>query len=236
MLVRLTHHGSITADIEATVTWTGPFAQANATAELFIERSNAAFNSGVIRNDGGTLAEIFTPYGRWTGVADRPIYAPEGWRLPLKHITVWAEIRNVGMNRRIFGATAGDIARMAFRDAIGGTHLPVTLGPILHAPPHINEYEFTGQSLRDVLTFLSEWTGGQEWTITERLQFVWTTYTGRHHTETMVDDGSIFGELQVGTLADRYMEVTDRTEDGEGRMFTAYEMPMFWPSQKTEDV
>lgn len=232
MLVSLYSQSSVTLDLPADVTWQTSNGQQFGSAKLSIPRTSRAWNADIVSERGGFLVRIHTPVGDWTGIADSPSYTPAGMSLDVLHLNTWAAQRHVAAHRRFCGLSGGAIAKRAVEDALAGLGaVPVTIGPILEAPPILNTYEFKRQTLLAVLTDLSRLTG-QQWTINERLQFTWRGQIGQYREFLLIDDGKFLDRLQRTPLADQHRE---RIEvEPSGRTFTAYDRttPALWPAQE----
>lgn len=231
MLVTVRGQRGITLDCFAEPTWAASGGQAIGSASLRIARDSLAWDSDIINEQGGMLVDIHTAAGLWRGIADRPTYTPAGMELEALHINAWATIRHVATGRRMFGVTAGAVAKRAVRDALVGLgSVPVTMGAILEAPPLIN-YAFDGQSLISVLTDLQNQTG-QTWLIDDLLRFAWVQQVGKYQELTVIDDGQFLGHLSGDRLADQYLETVEIEQSG--RTFTAFDRgaPALWPAQR----
>lgn len=231
MLV-LIHGGERPAalDLGADVTWTSPLSGDFGTTTLTVPRESAAWAADVIPTDGGFLATVLTQFGPYRGVCDKPTWTPAGMTIIVHELSIWVSLRLVGV-RTFVGCTAGMIFRRAVSDALlGHGSLPITLGPVLHAPPIIPLYEFTRQPLIDVLNDLHE-LSGQIWWLDSDLQINWGLRPGRFIERTLVDDGRLFGELQPGTLEAEEASLVEIQEDGlEIRL--RGNAPLYWPKER----
>lgn len=236
MLVTIRYRRGITLDCYADVTWEASAGQSLGSARVRIPRDSPAWDADIISESGGFLVDITTGAGRWRGIADAPVWSPEGMEIRCQHIMSWARIRHVGTTRRLHGLTPGGIVRRAVTDAlIGLGSAPVTVGAIVEAPPVIASYEFKGQSLLTVLADMQQ-QSGQAWLITNDLQFEWRQQVGRYRELTLVDDGRYLSTLQRTPLADQAAESIEIEQSG--RTFTARDgtAPLLWPAQQIERI
>lgn len=232
MLVSLYSQLSVTLDLPAEVTFSTSNGQQFGSAKLTIPRNSRAWSTDIVSERGGFLVRIHTPVGNWQGIAESPTFTPSGMSMDVLHLNTWAQIRHVAAHRRFCGLSGGAIAKRAVEDALAGLGaVPVTIGPVLEAPPILNTYEFKRQTLLAVLTDLSRLTG-QQWTINERLQFTWRAQIGRYREFVLVDDGKFLDRLQRTPLADQHRERIEVEQSG--RTFTAHDRttPLLWPSQE----
>lgn len=231
MLVSLYSQSSATLDLPAEVQWSTSNGQQFGSAKLTIPRTSRAWSADIVTERGGFLVRIHTPVGDWIGLADTPSYTPVGMTLDVLHLNTWASIRHVAPYRRFCGVSGGIVAKRAVEDALLGLgSIPVTIGPILVAPPIVN-FEFKRQTLLSVLTDLSKLTG-QQWTIGNDLQFRWVSQIGKYREFVWIDDGKYLPRLQRTPLADQHREHIE--VDPAGRTFTAHDRttPALWPSQQ----
>lgn len=231
MFVTIRAQRGITLDVNAEPVWEASGGQAIGSARLRIPRNSQVWDSEYINEDGGMLVDIQTPAGLWRGISGVPAFSPDGMEITAQHIMAWAKLRHVG-NRTFAGVTAGDIVRRCVQDALGGlASVPVTLGPILVAPPVIGLYTTKGQSLLSVLTDMQNQTG-QAWVINDLLQFVWVQQVGKYREATLIDDGRFLTSLSRTALSEQFAE--DIEVEQSGRTFTAYDrgVPALWPSQR----
>lgn len=231
MLVSLYSQSSVTLDLPVEVTWQSSNGQQYGSAKLTIPRSSRAWDSDIISERGGFLVRIHTPVGNWQGIAESPTFTPSGMSMDVLHLNTWTHIRHVAPYRAFCGLSGASIVKQAISDALVGLgSVPVTIGPMVEAPPIIN-YEFKGQTLLSVLTDISRLTG-QQWTINEQLQFVWRSQIGRYREFVLVDDGRFLGRLQRDPLANQIREHIE--VEPSGRDYTAYDhtTPALWPSQE----
>lgn len=236
MLVTIRGATGITLDTFAEPTWEASGGQAIGSARIRIPRDSAAWDADVISETGGFLVDIESPAGLWRGIADSPTFSPEGMELRAQHIMAWAKTRHVSTFRRLHGLTPGAIAKRAVEDALVGLgSVPVTIGPIVEAPPVLSVFEFKGQSLLAVLTELQN-ESGQAWVIDNLLRFSWRQQVGRYRELTLIDDGKYLRTLQRTPLADQYAE--DIEVEQSGRTFTARDAtaPALWPAQRVTRI
>lgn len=224
-------------DLEVTVTWTAQRARSYGRATLLVPRSSRAWSAGVLRPEGGMLVRLDDGGQRWLGIAEVPVWRPEGAELTVLDAMSWVRTRLVGSGRTLRGLTAGAIVRVALRDAFGGLGaVPLRPGRILEAPPIIPLFHFRAQSVEDVMAELQQLTG-HEWALDPAtLEVHWQASTGRYHEGLFVDLEHLVERLQPGTLADRAREVVE--VDRAGRTATAWNLstPPLWPSQQRAEV
>lgn len=231
MLVSLYSQSSVILDLPAEVSWQTSNGQQFGSAKLTIPRNSRAWSTDIVSERGGFLVRIHTPVGNWQGIAESPTFTPSGMSMDVLHLNTWAQIRHVAPYRAFYGLSGGIVAKRAVEDALMGLgSIPVTIGPVLVAPPVVN-YEFKRQTLLSVLTDLSRLTG-QQWTINERLQFTWRSQIGRYREFVLIDDGKFLSRLQRTPLADQHREHIE--VEPSGRTYTAYDRttPALWPSQE----
>lgn len=232
MLVKLTGQKSIMLDLPCELTFSTSNSQSFGSAKLTIPRHSAAWNPDIISERGGFLVQVFSQVGNATLIANTPVYTPTGMTVEALHVTAWCDIRHVSPSRTLVGMTAGAIAQLAVKDALMGLgSVPITIGPILQAPPIVNEYRFQRQTLLSVLTDLQKQTG-QQWQLDESLQFRWVSQTGKYREFVLIDDGRFLDRLQRTPLADQHRERIEVEQSG--RTFTAHDRttPLLWPSQE----
>lgn len=232
MLVNLHGERAVILDLPAEVTWASAQGQSFGSASIRILRDSIAWDAEIISEHGGVLVEIITAVGTWRGIGDTPVYRTDGMAIQALHLNSWTRIRHVASHRLFCGVSAGVIVKRAVQDALVGLgSVPVTIGPILHAPPVIADYTFKGQTFLSVLTDMQNKTG-QVWTITDALEFTWRSQIGRYRELTLIDDGRYLDRLQRQPLADQIAETIEIEPNG--RTFTAYDhgVPALWPSQQ----
>jgi len=205
-------------------------------AQLFIPRSSIAWDSDLLREEGGFPVTVFTDKGTLKGVADQPRWVDFGAELTVYGPERWMEIRFVGTGKIFRHMPAATIARAAIRDGVSGI-APVSIahGTYLFMPPLVREIIFDGQSILDVLTELTNETQ-QIWWIDDRLRFHWGERTGIYHPEWFFDDGKLLPELQPLPLFDRIGENIEIEPSGRRFSVRREAQPNLWPSQKTEQV
>jgi hypothetical protein len=234
MLVTLSNRLGITLDVEADVTWAASTERAHGKAELRISRASAAWNAEILDERGGFIVTVFSRFGIWRGIADRPRWEPAGVRVTVWALSRWCEIRRVGARRTFYQVPAGMIVRAAWRDGLAEI-LPVAAGAFLMAPPLIPVYRFERQTVLDVLTAMMDATG-HAWELDARGRFHWRSRLGRYRETWHVDDGALFSELSEGELSELTAEVIET--DAAGREFHAPQAgaPLWWPGQELERV
>lgn len=235
MLVTIRGQKGVTLDLFAEVTWAAALDGSYGSAIVQVPRDTAVWATDVIDENGGFLVEIINQFGFWRGVADRPRWRPAGMELDVHHVAEWVELRRVSPNRQFAGATAGQIVRRAVKDALVGLgSVPVTVGPILQAPPLIPLYEFARQTVSDVLSEMHERTG-HIWWLDDDLAFHWGQRQGRYRETPVTDDGRLFQEIQPGTLSDVALEIIE-VRDGGQEFSVRGNAPLLWPDQRIERV
>lgn len=225
------------ADLDAVPTWRATASGEAGSCTLEITRESAAWARDVIGPRGEFLVEVLTPVGVWAGVANRPVWRPEGGSIELLHITRWLGTRRIQKARRFYGVTAGHVVRQLWRDCFAGlAGIPIKLGPILNAPPLI-DHQFPydpGMTAQTVLTALVELTG-QQWRLDESYRLSWIAREGRYHERWIIDDGRI-GSYQMDSLEDAVSEWIEI--DASGRVYRSVtpQRPRLWPLQAVEAV
>lgn len=236
MLVRIGRHDGLLLDLPATVTWETTAGQSLGSATISIPRDSAAWSEDVISEYGAFLVQVLSPAGTWTGIADSPTWTPAGMSFRAQHVMSWARVRHVGTSRRFAGVTASAIVRRAVQDALTGlASAPVTIGPVVAAPPVIASYEFRGQSLLSVLADMQQQTG-QAWVIDDALRFSWVQRVGRYREITLVDDGRYVSSMARTPLADQHRETIEVEQSGRQFGVTDAGIPGLWPSQQIERI
>lgn len=234
MLVRMHLERSVTFDLNATLNRPAAAEQRDGDVRLLVPRDSVAWDTAILAEHGGHIIELIHGGERWVGITEAPRFTPDGADISAWSVTKWISIRNVATHRMFYGVTAGAVIRAGYRDALGGSHLPLMLGPVLDDSPPVGTYSFAGQSFGQVLTDMVAWTG-HEWWIDSLLRFRWGRQ-GRYHTFNLVDDGSSLNQVQSGALADTFMEITEVADDGISFTVSDYRVPAFWPAQRRERI
>lgn len=216
MLVTLTNTSAITVDLPAQVRWAGAAARSFGTAEVTIPRNSPAFAAAYVDRDGGSLIEIKDAnLGTWRGIIQKPRISRNGVQLSANHQAKLVDIRLVSRNRSLRNMTAGAIVKAAVNDAVVGLG-PAVLraGTFVEAAPIIDNYEFRGQKLSQVLADMME-QSGQEWSLSDDGALSWVAPQGTLYSVVLCDDGDV-------TDGEREADVNDRTAevyavDGQGR-------------------
>ncbi len=236
MLVRIGRHNGLLLDLPATVTWEATAGQSLGSATISVPRDSAAWSDEVISEYGAFLVQALSPAGIWSGIADSPTWTPAGMSFRAQHLMSWARVRHVSTSRRFAGVVAGVIVQRAIQDAlIGLGSAPVTIGPVVMAPPVIANYEFRGQSLLSVLADMQNQTG-QSWQIDDVLRFSWVQRVGRYRELTLVDDGRYVSSMARTPLADQHRETIEIEQSGRQFGVTDTGVPGLWPSQQIERI
>lgn len=234
MLVTLSNPLGITLDVEAEVTWAASTERTHGKAELSINRASAAWDADVLDEAGGFIVTIYSRFGSWRGIADRPRWEPSGVRITAWSLSRWCEIRRVSAGRVFYQCPAGVIVRAAWRDGLAEA-LPVTAGSFLMAAPLIPVYRFERQSVLEVLTAMMDATG-HAWEIDGRGRMHWQHRIGRYREVWHVDDGALFSTVQEGELSERISEVIEVDDGGREFRATVAGAPLWWPAQELERV
>lgn len=102
-----------------------------------------------------------------------------GWYLTCYESGYLLKLLKVPVRPRPYqNVPAGVLARLALTAGLAMTSVPIQLGDFAEAAPYVEEYEFTGQSVDQVLQDLMTLTG-QEWEITSAGLFNWIARQGR---------------------------------------------------------
>lgn len=235
MLVTIYGQRGTTLDLWTEVTWAATIDGSYGRATVHVPRDSVVWDADIIDENGGFYIQIVNQFGVFHGIADRPRWMPSGMQIDVHHVAEWVELRRVSPFRKFAGATAGQIVRRAVKDALVGLgSVPVTVGPILQAPPLIPLYEFGRQTVSDVLTEMHERTG-HTWWFDSNLTFHWGQRQGVYRETPITDDGRLFQEIQPGTLADAALEIIE-VRDGGQEFSVRGNAPLLWPRQTVERV
>lgn len=236
MLVTVAYERSVTLKVDAEVDWVTSSGREFGKAVFTIPAGSAAWDDEVINERGGFIVHITTPWGNWSGIAVTVEDVDAGFEVTAWDYRVFTENRHVSPHRSFHGVTPGIIARSAVEDALVGLGgLPFTIGSILEAPPIIDQYEFTGQSLVQVLSELAE-RSGHYWYISNDGVFNWVSMVGIARDYILVDDGLFRDKLQRRSLREEFAESVE--VENTGRTFTVYNpgVPITWPSREVRDI
>lgn len=239
MNVRLASTQMGQADLDGSVTWQSPASRQFGEAEIWLPTGHPLLSSAYVSTRGGSLVEISdAALGLWRGVVVSTRREANGLTLECLHLAALFGQRLVSRNRVLVGLTAGAIARAAVQDAMAGLGLmTVIAGSFVEAAPFLSQYQFSGQSLADVLGDLESQTG-QEWELTSAGVVNWRCAGGNLYTAHLTDGGDICDVERTTTATERATEVVGRSSDGQqiSRQYAGLDADSLWQPQHVIDV
>jgi hypothetical protein len=227
-LVELRYQATVVSDLAMTWRDTLPALRELPEAEIAVPVGHPADDPAVVAEQGGTVVRIYHDGRAWLGIGDIPERTDAGIRLRVYSPLAWLDIRSVSDGRKFLGCTAGAIAKAALAEGLGGLPgAPVVPGRFCEAPPHIDEYEFRGQSVLQVLVDLVELTG-QEFVLDEGLRLSWLPWAVRWRDVVLTDADGLLGPLPGESLQEQAREVH---EVRRGLDWTVWDLrvPSVWP-------
>lgn len=227
-LVELRSQRTVLADLAVQFRERLPVLRELPEAEIAIPHGHEADDPAVVAEQGGTVVRVYGEGAAWLGIGDVPERTADGLRLRAYAPAAWLDIRPVSSGRRFLGCTAGAIARAAVEEGIGGLPgAPIVPYRFCEAPPHVDEYEFTGQSVLQVLVDLMELTGQEFW-VDEQLRLSWLPWQARYRPVVLTDADGLLGPLPGDSLQEQAREVY---ETRRGIDWTVYDLrvPSVWP-------
>lgn len=227
-LVELRYQRTVVADLAVQFRERLPALRELPEAEIAIPYGHEADSPEVVAEHGGTVVRIYAEGAVWLGIGDVPARTDRGIQLRAAHVLAWLDIRAVSSYRRFLGCTAGTIARAALIDGIVGLPgVPLIPYRFCEAPPHVDEYEFRGQSVLQVLVDLMELTGQEFW-IDEQLRVSWVPWQVRYRPVVLTDADGLLGPLPGESLQEQAREVHE-VRHGVDWTVVDLRIPSVWP-------
>lgn len=240
MLVTLTAGNTWSGELDCEVTFRHPSAGELGDATVTIPRPHAALavdDRGrplyIDMNGGFMVTLAHETIGRFVGIADVPTTSLDAVTLAIMDIAIITTIRRVGNSTTFAAVPAGLIVAAAWREAFGGVGLAaIGLGAVTLSGPLIQSYEFSGQTLADVLGDMGA-ASGQEWRISDAGLLEWGGWLGEWYPNPICDDGDALQAQLGGTITDMALRVTARDALGrEATMVTLQtQAGALWPAE-----
>jgi hypothetical protein len=240
MLVTLWHDGRrrVSAELPASVKWCSTAAREFGSASFTIPYTHRIYSRQYFMEDGGQLVWLYKRgVGLWRGVTLTVSEDENGAVVQAIALEAITAERHVSTNQAFIYCTADMIVREAVRDATSGLARSfIGEGSFCGGGPFIPLYEFTGQTLAQVLADMMELTG-MEWQIDEWGALSWTPPMGRLQQRHLCEGGDVVGASRNSSAAQRAAQVTVR---GTGVFHTedANEVigKTWWPHERQIDL
>jgi hypothetical protein len=225
----------ISENLSCSVKWSAPFSREIGSATIEVPKFSDMYASTHIDKKGGFIVSIIdtrvadTVRKAWVGVADIPSINANGMTINCYEITYLLNTRFVKSNRTFTAVPAGEIFRSALLETfLGVQNAAFTLGSVAESAPFVPQYQFSGQSLLQVMNDLYSITA-QEYFFSDNedssgtFKINWGTQNwvpDDNDFEPLVDGGNFLNVTREGDISSFATEVTAIGKDGSS--YTAY--------------
>lgn len=223
--------GDLTVD---EIRWTTLAAREFGAASFSVPKGHPAHNPLYLNDRESSLVRIEHPdLGAWEGAVVRIGTNARGATVEALQLTALTTQLRVTPGRVFLSLTAGEIMRQAILDCSAGRGRQVLrVGTILEAPPTIDRFEFTGQTLAELAAELVALTG-HEWRLNNGA-IDWLPPPSRLYEYVLTTTGDLIDSTMTADVSRQKGEVIAQGDTGAPYVARAGDVlsSSFWAGQE----